>query len=158
MKLPGLKENLVDRISEVARRAAAREGLAVWDVEFLGSGKSRILRIYIDKPEGVSLADCELMSQQVSAVLDVEDLIPGASYNLEVSSPGIERRLRTAEHFERSAGQKARVLLREPVDGQKRWEGTLAWSDGVVVLDVGAGKTVRFRPDLVEKANLKHEW
>jgi ribosome maturation factor RimP len=156
--MPGLKENLVERIAELARRAAARVGLAVWDVEFSGSGKNRILRIYIDKPEGVSHADCELMSQQMGAVLDVEDLIQGASYNLEVSSPGIERRLRTAEHFERSVGQKARVTLREPVDGQKRWEGTVGWSDGVVVLDIETGKVVRFRPDLVEKAHLKYEW
>lgn len=156
--MPGLKENLVDRIADVARRAAAREGLVIWDLEFLGSGKGRILRIYIDKPEGVSHADCELMSQQVGTVLDVEDVIPGASYQLEVSSPGIERRLRSAEHFERSVGQKARVQLREPVDGQKRWEGTVGWSDGFVSLEAGEGKVVRFRPDQVEKANIKYEW
>jgi len=155
--MPGLKDSLVERITEVARRAAEREGLSIWDVEFLGAGKSRVLRIYIDKPEGVTHADCELISQQVGTVLDVEDIVPGASYQLEVSSPGIERRLRTAEHFERSAGKKARVILREPVEGQKRWEGTVRWADGVVDLDA-AGRSVRFRPEQVEKANLKYDW
>ena len=116
--MPGTaKETLTDAITRITERAAAREGLEVWEVEVLGSGKQRLIRIYIDKPEGVTHADCELISQQVGTVLDVEDVVPGSGYHLEVSSPGIERKLRKIEDFQRFTGQKARVALREAIDG-----------------------------------------
>jgi ribosome maturation factor RimP len=149
---------LVERIAEIAARAARREGIDVWDIEVLGSGQQRIVRIFIDKPQGVTHGDCELVSGQVGTVLDVENVIPGRSYHLEVSSPGIERRLRTARHFQLSAGRKARVQLREPVDGQKRWEGVVGSSEDSLTLEVAPGHTLRFAPDLVEKAHLKYEW
>jgi len=158
--VPGTaKEALTDRIWEIARRAGEREGIQVWDIELAGGGRNRVLRIYIDKPGGVSHGDCELVSDQVGTVLDVEDVIPGQSYTLEVSSPGIERKLRRVDHFARSVGQKVRVQLREPVEGQKRWEGALAGVDaGVITLDAANGRQVRFRADQVEKANLKYDW
>lgn len=153
------RETLAERISEVARRAAAREGLEVWDVEVAGSGRGRMVRIYIDKPEGVSHADCELISQQVGAVLDVENFVPGGQYTLEVSSPGVERKLLRPEHFARFQGQKARVTLREPILNQRNWEGVLAVAeDGSVELEAGPDKTIRFRMEQIEKANLKFEW
>jgi len=153
------RETLRERIAEIAERAAVREGLEVWDVELAGSGAGKIVRIYIDKPEGVSHADCELISQQVGAVLDVEDLVPGGRYTLEVSSPGVERKLLRPEHFARFQGQKARVALREPVLNQKKWEGVLAAvEDGCVVLEAGPDKTIRVRMEQIEKANLKFEW
>jgi ribosome maturation factor RimP len=153
------KEALVERITRIVERAAQREGLEVWDVELLGAGKSRVLRIFIDKPEGVGLSDCEKISQQVGTVLDVEDVIPGDSYNLEVSSPGVERKLHRLEHFQRFLGSKARVALREPIEGQRKWEGTLTGIEGEqVALESAGGKAIRFRMDQVEKANLKFEW
>ena len=148
---------IVEKVAELARRAARREGIDVWDVELLGGGKSRTLRIYIDKPAGVTHADCELISNQVGAVLDVEDVVPGSSYHLEVSSPGVERRLRTADHFRLSAGRRARILFREPQDSQKRWEGVLGVDGDTITLTTGE-RIVRFRPDQVEKANLKFDW
>lgn len=124
----------------------------------MGGGARRLVRISIDKPAGISHADCELVSQQVGTILDVEDVIPG-HYTLEVSSPGVERKLLKPGDFERFQGKKAKVTLREPVEDQRHWEGTLAgFEEGVISLDAGSGKIVRFRYDQVVKANLKFEW
>src|SRR5579864_9431873 len=121
------REEIVSRISEIARRVGDSEGIEIVDVEFLGGGHSRLLRIYIDRPTGgVTHADCEFISQQVGTILDVEDVIPGDSYTLEVSSPGLERKLSKPEDFERFVGRKAKVVLREPVENQRHWEGKLA--------------------------------
>jgi ribosome maturation factor RimP len=150
---------LQERITAIAERAAAREGLEVWSVDVLGAGRSRLVRIFIDKPDGVTLADCELMSQQVGTVLDVEDIVPDQRYHLEVSSPGIERRLFKPEHFARFAGQKARIALREPFENQRRWEGVLAGvEEGMILLETANGASLRFSLDQIEKANLKFEW
>ena len=107
---------VVEKIQAIAERVAASEGLEVVEVQLLGGGGTRVLRMFIDKPEGVSHADCELMSQQVGTILDVEDIIPGGKYTLEVSSPGVERKLTKAKDFERFTGHKIKVPLREPVD------------------------------------------
>ncbi len=150
---------LQERITAIAERAAAREGLEVWKVDVLGAGRSRLIRIYIDKPEGVTLGDCELISQQVGTVLDVEDVVPDNRYHLEVSSPGVERRLYKPEHFARFAGQKARIALREPFENQRRWEGVLAGvEEGAILLETANGVSLRFSMDQIEKANLKFEW
>lgn len=153
------KEEVVARINAIAQRVAEPEGIEIVDVELLGAGRGRVLRIFIDRPQGVTHSDCEFISQQVGTILDVEDVIPGDSYTLEVSSPGLERKLNKPKDFERFLGQKARVVLREPVENQRRWEGKLAgFSDGVVVLEPSAGRTIRFPLTQVEKANLKFEW
>jgi len=150
---------LQERITAIAERAAAREGLEVWNVDVLGAGRSRLIRIYIDKPDGVTLDDCELISKQVGTVLDVEDVVPDNRYHLEVSSPGVERRLFKPEQFARFAGQKARIALREPFENQRRWEGILAGvEEGMIVLETANGASMRLRMDQIEKANLKFEW
>lgn len=151
--------SLLDKITAVVRRACEREGIEVWDIDFAGGGKSRVLRIYIDKPGGVTHADCELISQQVGTVLDVEDVIPGARYHLEVSSPGVERKLRGPADYQRFAGQKAKIVLKEPVENQRRWEGSLGpCTGGVLTLEATTGKTVQLPVENIEKANLKFEW
>jgi ribosome maturation factor RimP len=153
------RENVIQRVAGIAERAARREGLIVWDVDLSGSGRRRVLRIYVDKPGGVTLGDCERISQQVGAVLDAEDVVPGDSYQLEVSSPGVERRLTKPEHFDLCRGQKARLQLKEPVEGQRRWEGVLEGREGdEVILQTGSGMTIRVRMELIEKANLQFEW
>ncbi len=152
-------EAVVAKVTQIAERVAGSEGLEVVEVQFLGAGRGRVLRIFIDKPEGVTHGDCELVSQQVSTILDIEDVIQGGSYHLEVSSPGVERKLSKPRDFERFLGQKAKVTLREPVENQRHWEGTLAsFEDGQVTLEPKAGKLVRFPLAQVEKANLKFEW
>jgi ribosome maturation factor RimP len=91
--------------------------------------------------------------------LDVEDVIPGDSYTLEVSSPGLERKLSKPGDFERFVGRKAKVVLREPVDNQRHWEGKLTgFSQGIVALEPSAGKIIQFPLTQVQKANLKFEW
>ena len=153
------KEETVARIVQIAQRVGEPEGLEIVDVELLGAGRGRVLRIFIDRPQGVSHADCEFISQHVGTILDVEDVIPGDSYTLEVSSPGLERKLHRAKDFERFLGQKAKIVLREPIENQRRWEGKLAgFSDGIVTLEPSGGKIVRFALSQVEKANLKFEW
>ncbi|MBI3473757.1 MAG: ribosome maturation factor RimP [Candidatus Solibacter usitatus] len=135
------------------------EGIEIVEVELKGGGRSRLLRISIDKPEGVTHADCENISHQVGTILDVEEVIPGGTYTLEVTSPGVERKLFKLGDFERFQGKKAKVVLREPVENSKHWEGRLAGvSEGLIALEVDAGKTVLFPFELVVRANLKFEW
>jgi len=91
------REAITARVTEVAERVAQTENIEIVEVQFLGGGSGRLLRIFIDKPEGVSHADCEFISHQVGTILDVEDVIPGGRYTLEVSSPGLERKLTRAK-------------------------------------------------------------
>src|SRR5580658_5729806 len=135
---------IMSKIEAIAERVAQSEGIEIVEVELKGGGKSRFLRISIDKPQGVTHADCELISQQVGTILDVEDVVPGR-YTLEVSSPGVERKLLKYKDFERFRGKKIKAILREPVDNSRRWEGTLAsCADGQITLEVSEGKTVQF--------------
>jgi len=162
------KEEVVAKIAEIAERVADSEGIEIVDVQLLGAGRGRLLRIFIDRPagdasvdrpHGVSHADCEFISHQVGTILDIEDVIPGDSYTLEVSSPGLERKLSKAKDFERFVGQKAKVVLREPVENQRSWEGKLAGiSEGIVALEPAAGRVIHFPLDQVQKANLKFDW
>jgi len=103
--------------------AVEQLGYELADVELNLTGGS-VLRLFIDKAEGIALEDCEAVSRQVSALLDVEDPIPG-EYNLEVSSPGFNRRLVKAKHFERFAGSRVKVRLRQLVDGRRRFNAEL---------------------------------
>lgn len=153
------RHSLTERITAIAERAARREGLEVWEVEVLGSGRGRVVRIYIDKPGGVTHGDCELISQQVGTVLDVEDVVPGERYHLEVSSPGIERKLRKAEDFARFTGRRARIELCEPRGGQRRFDALIAGVEGEeILLELKPGECARIGMSGIGKANLKHEW
>jgi ribosome maturation factor RimP len=153
------KETVVARIAEIAERVGASEGLEIVDVEFKGGGKQRLVRIFIDKPGGVSHDDCQFVSRNVGTILDVEDVVPGDSYRLEVSSPGIDRPLRTARDFERVVGQLVVIALREAVVEKRRWEGTLTGiKDDIITLEPASGEPVRIALDLVERANLTFKW
>lgn len=153
------REAVVEKVRKIAERTGASQGLEIVDVELLGGGNNRVLRIFIDKPAGVTHADCEFISQQVGTILDVEDVIPGARYTLEVSSPGVERKLSKPKEFERFVGQKVKVVLREPVENQRHLTGTLThFAGGVITLEPAPGKSVQFPLEQVEKANLKFEW
>jgi ribosome maturation factor RimP len=150
---------ILSKIEAIAHRVGASEGIEIVEVELKGGGRSRLLRILIDKPDGVTHGDCENISQQVGTILDVEDAIPGATYTLEVSSPGVERKLRKMQDFERFQGQKAKVVLREAMENSRHWEGRLAGvGEGLITLEVAGGKTLRFPLEQVERANLKFEW
>lgn len=134
----------LEPIREAAERVARSLGLEIFDVEWK-VGKQRLLRVYIDRlPDpanpgapGVTHKDCERVSEQLSAILDVEDLVPGPSYVLEVSSPGLDRKLIKPADYERFAGRLAKIWVEEPVGKQTYLEGRLAgYADGVVKLTV----------------------
>jgi len=125
-----MQEDVASKIEAIAVRVAATTGLEVVEVAVKGGGASRLVRISIDKPEGVTHGDCELVSHQVGTILDVEDVVPGGRYTLEVSSPGVERKLAKPGDFVRFQGKKIKVVLREPVGGRRNWEGTLAGFEG----------------------------
>ena len=111
-------------------------GYEVVELEFHPQGRGGLLRVFIDKEAGVTVDDCEIVSRQVSAVLDVEDPIPGA-YTLEVSSPGLDRPLRKAADFARFAGEQARIDLLLPLEGRRRFAGTLKGCEaGEVMIEV----------------------
>lgn len=152
------KQAVIAKIEEIARRVAESEGIEVVEVELKGGGRNQFLRISIDKPEGVTHGDCENISHQVGTILDVEEVVP-SHYTLEVSSPGVERKLTTVKDFERFQGKKVKLILKEPIENQKAFEGTLSGlQDHLISLDLAAGKTIQFPHERVEKANLKFEW
>jgi ribosome maturation factor RimP len=153
------RTSVIEKVQEIAERVGTSEGLEIVDVQLLGGGGSRLLRIFIDKPQGVTHADCEFISLNVGTILDVEDVIPGGRYTLEVSSPGVERKLTRPQEFERFLGHKIKVVLRQPQEGQKHWAGILqSFAGGMVTLEPSPGKSVQFGLDQVERANLKFEW
>jgi ribosome maturation factor RimP len=169
----------LDRVREVADRVAASSGLEVVDLELLGSGKSRMLRVFLDKPgaasgdplAGVTHGDCASFSREFGTILDVEDAITG-SYTLEVSSPGLDRRLTKPADFERFTGSRMKVMTRNPVNNNRYFEGRLEnFREGRLTLDLSAsskksrkkmgpaadGQKIEIEFANVEKANLVPE-
>jgi ribosome maturation factor RimP len=116
----------LDKVREIAERVAGSSGLEVWDLELKGSGAARTLRIFIDKPDGVSHEDCAAYSREVATIFDVEEAVPGGKYLLEISSPGLDRRLLKAEHFARFSGSRIKLTTRQPVSGSRHFEGRLS--------------------------------
>jgi ribosome maturation factor RimP len=144
----------LEKIREMAERVATSEGLHLVDVELKGVSTNQLLRIYIDKPGGVTHADCSLVSEQLSAMLDVEDLFPGR-FVLEVSSPGLDRKLTRPGDFTYFAGRRARVVLKEAAGEQKVLEGRLAgFENGRVRLDLGQDGLQEFELNTIRKAQL----
>src|SRR5438445_13481716 len=135
-----------DRVREVAERVAASSGLEVVEVEFRGGGKSRMLRIVIRKAGtpgqvGVTHEDCANMSREVGTILDVEDAVPGGSYLLEVSSPGLDRKLVRPVDYERFTGSRVKLTTYQPVNGNRHFEGRLeSFRDGRLTLDMSAAR------------------
>ena len=130
-------DNRIDQqVREISSRVAGPEGMEVVDVECKGNPRRLAIRIFIDKPSGISHGDCELISTQVGTILDVEEVVPG-SYTLEVSSPGLDRKLVKAEDFERFIGKKARLKLRRARDGRRQFTGRLrGFEEGRIALEL----------------------
>jgi ribosome maturation factor RimP len=125
-----------DELAKLLEPTIERLGYELSDLEVKLGGRGGVVRIFIDRPDGISLDDCEKVSQAVSALLDVEDPLPG-QYNLEVSSPGLDRKLTKVEHFQRFAGETVKVQMRFPIEGRKRFRGTLVSSnDENIVVEV----------------------
>jgi ribosome maturation factor RimP len=147
--------SIAERVQEIAERVAIDHGLELVHAEVAGPDNKPIVRIFIDKPNGVTHQDCAEVSLYVGTVLDVEDFIH-ASYTLEVSSPGLERGLYKRADYERFAGRLAKVRTRQPINGQRNFRGRLLGIDGEEVLfeDRTSGR-VRVALDSIAKANLE---
>ncbi len=167
----------VERVREIAERVASSSGLEVVEIEFLGGGKARMLRVFLDKASagtdplaGVTHEVCANFSREFGTILDVEDVMPG-SYTLEVSSPGLDRKLIKAADFTRFAGSRLKLTTRQPVDDNRHFEGRLeSFKDGRLTLDLSvashksrkkmgavAGEKIEIEFANVEKANLVPE-
>ena len=179
----------LDKIRQIAERVAGSSGLEVVEVEVCGAGKHRMLRVFIDRagaapaadrpyedrayedrPDGVTHEDCSRFSREFGTIVDVEDAVPGGSYVLEVSSPGLDRKLTKAADFERFRGQRVKLTTREPVNNNRHFEGKLeSFENGRLLLDLSAARKKKMRPkegesakveigfENVEKANLVPE-
>jgi len=133
-------------------------GYELVDVELKGAGNNSVLRIYIDKPDGIAHSDCGLVSEQVGTVLDVEDVIPH-KYTLEVSSPGLDRKLVKESDFSRFDGKLAKIQTRIPLQQQKVFKGRLkGLRGGSVVLELPQGNLLEIPLDVIQEARLEFEW
>lgn len=117
-----------DELATLLQPTVERLGYELWDLEAKTGGPNGFIRLFIDKTDGVSLDDCEKVSRAVSALLDVEDPVPG-HYNLEVSSPGSDRKLAKHAHFVRFTGEDVKVQMRFPIENRKRFRGRLLAAD-----------------------------
>ena len=143
-----------NKLLEALEPRAAQEGVEIVTVEVVGARKAPTIRVYVDHPDGVSFDVLSSSQAWINDIMDAIDPFPGA-YTLEVSSPGIDRPLRTAEHFARFAGEQAAVKMASPVDGRASWTGTLAGvEDGSVLLDVD-GERVALPLDGIKRAHVK---
>ena len=166
--------DVVEHVRTIANRVAGSYGLDIFDVQFRREGRGMVLRVQIDRPwggrpgatdqESVSDEDCARVSRDLSVVLDVEDVVPTA-YTLEVSSPGLDRPLRHAADYARFSGRRAKVVMREAVDGQMFFKGRLGGIETddnhsvpavIIVTDDGRRRQVSI--DAITRANLEVEF
>lgn len=171
----------LQKIREISERVAGSHGLEVTDIEFRGAGgkAGRMLRIFIERnaagrqalreqqagapPQvnadwlaGVTHEDCALFSQEVSTILDVEDAVPGGAYTLEVSSPGLDRKLSKAADYERFLGSRVKLMTREPIAGNRHFEGRLEGFDGnKITLESSQGKKKKGKPQESKRVEIE---
>lgn len=148
-------DSIAARLQEIAERVAIDHGLELVHVEVAGPDNKPIVRVFIDKPQGVTHDDCSEVSTHLGTILDVEDFIH-ASYTLEVSSPGLERGLYKRADYERFAGSNAKMKTRQPIGGQRNFRGRLVGLEGDdVIFEDRTNGQVRVPLDLITKANLE---
>ena len=157
--------NLVGELQTIAARVAASYGLEIFDVQYRREASGMVVRVQLDRPgpaataeDSVSVEDCARVSRELSAILDVEDLIP-AAYTLEVSSPGLDRPLRGADDYRRFAGRQAKLVMRERIDGQTFLRGRLGGLEqDAVVVETGDGRRHLVPIGVIKRANLEVEF
>jgi ribosome maturation factor RimP len=153
---------VAEQVKALAGRVAAGLGLEVFDVQYRREAAGMVLRVQIDRPgpaasaeESVSVEDCARVSRDLSALLDVEDIVP-AAYTLEVSSPGLDRPLRGAADYARFTGRRAKVVVRSPIDGQGFFKGRLAAvAAGQVTIETDDGRPHVVPIEQITRANLE---
>jgi ribosome maturation factor RimP len=142
-----------EKIEALAAQVAEEEMLELFDVRVVGESSRTVIRVFIDRLGGVTLGDCESFSRKLGAVLEVSDPVPGA-YVLEVSSPGLDRRLRKPAHFASARGKRVRISLGEPVEGSRNFVGTIKGSDDDgLEIDLGE-RTLKVPYGAIRKAGL----
>jgi ribosome maturation factor RimP len=157
--------DIVELVRTIAAGVAATLGLEIFDVQFRREAGGMVLRIQVDRPgpastaeDSVSIEDCARVSRDLSAILDVEDAVPSA-YILEVSSPGLDRPLRKADDYRRFTGRRAKVVMREAIDGQGFFKGRLAGlEEHEVLIDADDGRRHRVPLTAITRANLEVEF
>jgi len=145
--------SLEERITEMLAPSVEDLGYELVGIEYIRAGKHSTLRVYIDQDEGILVDDCAAVSRQVSAIMDVEDPITN-EYTLEVSSPGMNRPLFKAEHYQTFSGDEVKIQLRMPIQNRRRWKGVIVSAeDGIICLNVD-GREERFALSNIQKANI----
>jgi len=155
----------LEQLRAIAERVAASRGLEIWDIQSRRETAGHVVRVFIDRPgpaataaDSVSIEDCEEVNREIGTILDVEDPLPFA-YTLEVSSPGLDRPLRVPDDYKRFAGRLAKIVVREPVDNQKAFEGRLGGVDGGdVLLEAARGRVHRLPLRLITRGRLEVEF
>ena len=147
-----------EAIRGIIERVTSREGFELVHWEMLGPQSNLVLRIYIDKPGGVNLSDCEVVSNQVGLLLDVEDVVP-ERYTLEVSSPGLNRGLYKLADYARFAGSRVKLKTSQPINGQRNFRGRVLRVNGnLVVLDTDNAGHIEIPYESIAKANIEYEF
>ena len=157
----------MEKVEEMAGVAATQQGCVLYDVDFVGVGKGRTLRVFIDKDSGIGIEDCSEVSKALNTLLDENDIIPGGAYNLEVSSPGLERQLRKPWHFEKAVGKKVLIKTSKALESvgvtDKKWkaaktvEEVLESADGDSIRFIVKDVEIRIPYDLIERAKVVFE-
>jgi ribosome maturation factor RimP len=155
----------IEQIRAIAERVAAARGLEIWDIQSRREAGRHVVRVFIDRPgpsatpeESVSIEDCEQVNREMSTILDVEDPLP-FEYTLEVSSPGLDRQLRGRDDYQRFTGRFAKIVVSEPVDNQKAFEGRLRGVAGDdVLLEAPNGRQHRLPHRLITRGRLEVEF
>jgi len=155
----------LEQIRAIAERVAASRGLEIWDIQSRRESGGHVVRVFIDRPgpsatpdDSVSIEDCEQVNREIGTILDVEDPLPFA-YTLEVSSPGLDRPLRSVDDYRRFAGRLAKVVVSEAVDNQKAFEGRLKGVDGTdVLLEAANGRLHKLPMRLITRGRLEVEF
>jgi len=148
-----LKQEIIEKVKEMLQPLLEERGLKLVDIEYVTEGKP-VLRIYIYNPEGTTIEDCEWISRRIGALLDIEDLIP-VSYTLEVSSPGLERKLKNVEEYDIFKGRDIKIVLKEPVDKKNVIKGVLKGREDNNIIVEEEGEEVRIPLENIARANLE---
>ncbi len=156
-----------EKIQKIAEQVAIEAGCELYDIELTGLGKGRVLQVFIDKEGGILIDDCSNVSKGLNDFLDAEDIIPGGNYDLEVSSPGLDRRLKTEKHFVKVVDKKIAVQLSQnlgslgavekSIQSMKKFESTLLSVDNGHLVFEFKGESIRIPLNVVEKAKLVFE-
>jgi ribosome maturation factor RimP len=146
----------VEQIRTLVEPVLGALGLQLWGIEYLGQGRHTLLRVYIDKPEGIGIEDCAEASRQISGILDVEDPIT-SEYTLEVSSPGIERLLFTLDHYRQYLGAEIKLRLRQNFEGRRNFGGVLVEVEDDEISIAQGEDTLSFPIELIERANVVYK-